>query len=87
MSVKHRIRVKGIEVTAMLTPRTAIKAFCMECVCWSRADVEGCTSPMCPLFPFRLGDAHSVSPERRSALAKRGQKQEIVPDTIPDYGL
>ena len=88
MSVKHTIRQPhGKTATVDLTPRKAIKAHCMECVCWVRAEVEGCTSSMCPLFPFRTGDAHYISQERRYALSKRGLKQEIVLGTIPDYGV
>jgi hypothetical protein len=33
--------------------RMAIKAFCTECMGFQGAEVVLCTSPMCPLFPFR----------------------------------
>ena len=34
-------------------PRSAIKAFCMMCVCWQRAEVTMCTSTACPLYRYR----------------------------------
>jgi len=35
--------------------RWAIRAFCVECMGGSLPDVKDCTSPNCPLYPFRLG--------------------------------
>lgn len=40
-------------VAGKASPRGAIKAFCLECVGWSRADVRACTAPACPLYPYR----------------------------------
>jgi len=34
--------------------KAAIRAFCLECVCWSATEVRLCTAPACPLFEFRL---------------------------------
>jgi len=31
----------------------AIKAFCLECVCWQREEVRMCTAKACPLYPYR----------------------------------
>ncbi|MFC1739246.1 hypothetical protein ACFL1G_09395 [Planctomycetota bacterium] len=31
----------------------ALKAFCLECVCWQKEEVRLCTSPQCSLFPYR----------------------------------
>jgi len=33
--------------------KSAVHAFCLECVGWQRKEVELCTSPACPLFPYR----------------------------------
>lgn len=33
----------------------AIKAACFECMGWDRAEVRRCTSPACPLYPYRPG--------------------------------
>lgn len=35
--------------------RAAIRAFCLECVGWSAAEVDGCTAPSCPLYRYRTG--------------------------------
>jgi hypothetical protein len=31
----------------------AIKAFCLECVCWQKNEIINCTSSACPLFSVR----------------------------------
>jgi hypothetical protein len=33
--------------------RSAVRAFCSECTCWSREEVRTCTSLACPLYPYR----------------------------------
>ena len=33
--------------------KAAIRAFCLECVCWSKTEVRLCTAPACPLFEYR----------------------------------
>ena len=35
------------------SPRAAIKAFCMMCVCWQRAEVTLCSAEACPLWAYR----------------------------------
>ena len=35
--------------------RAAIRCYCLMCVGWARSEVECCTAPLCPLFPFRNG--------------------------------
>lgn len=37
------------------TPVTSIRAFCLQCVGFSPKEVELCTAPECPLFPYRMG--------------------------------
>jgi len=34
-------------------PKDAIKAFCLECVGWQRAEVTQCTALGCPLYTYR----------------------------------
>jgi len=58
MAIKHTIRtgkdLAGQDTKEVsLTTRTAIIAFCRECMGFSPKEVELCTSPLCPLFPFR----------------------------------
>lgn len=33
--------------------KAAIKAFCLECVCWQKEEVRLCTDLGCPLYPYR----------------------------------
>lgn len=50
---EHTIRTKtGGTVSVKLNRGRAIKAMCTECLGWND-DPKGCTSPLCPLFPFR----------------------------------
>ena len=58
MAVKHRIRTgKDIEgkktKEVNLTARSAIRAFCRECMGFNAKEVKHCTAPLCPLFPFK----------------------------------
>ena len=31
----------------------AVKLFCLECFSWDKAEIDGCTAPACPLYPYR----------------------------------
>ena len=54
MAIKHTIRNnKNGTKKVTLTPRTAILAFCYECMNFNYYEIEKCTTPLCPLFPFR----------------------------------
>jgi len=33
--------------------KSAVKAFCVECVGWAREEVKLCTDLGCPLYPYR----------------------------------
>jgi hypothetical protein len=35
------------------SPRSAIKAKCLECVGYVRADITNCTAPTCALYQYR----------------------------------
>ena len=37
----------------LTSPRMAIKAFCLECIGWDRAEITNCTSFACPLYLYR----------------------------------
>ncbi|MFC1452601.1 hypothetical protein ACFLSJ_04565 [Verrucomicrobiota bacterium] len=57
MAIKHTIRSSAGGTEAVrLTARSAIRAFCRECVGWNRDEVRQCTAPLCPLWPFRTSD-------------------------------
>lgn len=62
MAVTHEIRTKtGKTKNVRLSPLSAARAFCMECVCWSPGEVKNCTDTLCPLYPFRSGKNPSRS--------------------------
>lgn len=51
--VRHRVRTSdGGTKEIKLTRGLAIKLACTECLGWGENPKE-CTSPMCPLFPYR----------------------------------
>ena len=56
--IKHRIRknIDGKTKIVKLTARKAILANCRECMGFNANEVRRCTSPLCPLFPFRTAD-------------------------------
>jgi hypothetical protein len=69
MAIKHKIRdAKGKEVSVSLTPIRAIRKFCIECMGHQIIEVPKCTAPFCPLFPFRMGDSHSIGSEQREKM-------------------
>ena len=74
LMISHTIRRKeGGTETVKLNPLLAIKANCRECLGWE-GSTESCTSPLCPLFPFRTGESHNhknFSPESRAAMSIR----------------
>jgi len=76
MAIIHTIRKDGNynTITLKLTPRTAILRFCTECMGFNQYEVEKCTSPLCPLYPFRNRRAtkgtREVSPKAIEALQK-----------------
>ena len=58
MAIRHKIRKDGLGNTKIvkLTARRAIIENCKECMGFQIAEVRRCTSPLCPLFPFRTWD-------------------------------
>ena len=73
MAIKHTIRTEdGKHVEVNLTLIKAIRRFCLECMMWGVAEVGRCTAPLCPLFPFRMGDTHAdLTPEDRKRKSDR----------------
>lgn len=70
--IKHTIRTRDGLKEVNLNPITAIKANCLECMGFSEA--INCTSPKCPLFPFRTGNSGNrkvLTPEAKDKLSKR----------------
>ena len=77
MAIRHTYRsIGGKMKTATLTPIRAIREHCGECVQSLLArEIEDCLGEICALFPFRLGDAHTVSEEQRERLREQGKEQ------------
>ncbi len=44
------------------SPMAAIHTHCRECVGWVRDEVTRCTSPACPLYPYRPYQAEGSTP-------------------------
>lgn len=81
MAITHIIRDnKGGTKRVRLTARTAILAHCFECMGWNWYEVEKCTSPLCPLYPFRNRGAtkgtREVSKKSIEALKIAGRKSQ-----------
>jgi len=69
--IKHTIRKDGGKtVTVNLTPIKAIRHQCIECMGFQFREVAECTSQLCPLFPFRMGKAHTPGRGRKQAPEK-----------------
>ena len=48
-------------------PIKVMRQFCWECMGWNINDIEGCTAPDCPLYPWRKGK----NPYRKEKTAKQ----------------
>ena len=48
-------RCKGFYDKAMRgrSLKMAVKAFCLECVCWQKEEIKNCTDVACPLYPYK----------------------------------
>lgn len=47
------IRIVKRAYEGKASPRSAIKAFCLQCVGYIRKDVTNCTAEACPLYAYR----------------------------------
>lgn len=43
-----------------MTPIKAIRAKCLDCMLFNKAEVRRCPSVKCPLYPFRMGHKPKV---------------------------
>ena len=75
---QHTIRSRngGFVEVAPYGYTKAIRAMCMECMGWESDPVADCTSPNCPLFPFRGKSSADirVSPEEQARRREVGKK-------------
>jgi len=49
---RENLIASGIDLK---TPIKAIRAKCLDCAGYQYSEVEKCTVPTCPLFPYRFG--------------------------------
>ena len=56
-AIRHTIRKDGNNnmKDVALSPMKAIRYMCVECMGFDYTEIDGCTSPNCPLFPYRYG--------------------------------
>lgn len=59
----------------------AIRAFCVECMGEQIKEVEICTAPNCPLFPYRLGQNH---PSYKDGKKPRGAARNGFKNRLRD---
>ena len=97
MSVKHRIKIGSMVKTAEgyvpetreveTTPIKAIRLMCIECMGHQPQHIEACTAPTCPLYPYRMGDAHVYSEETKRRLSEKAKKsffgRQVSVSTLP----
>jgi len=77
MAVNHEIlNRKGRLQKVKLTPRQAILFFCKECLGFETSP-NLCTSPNCPLYPFRTRKAFA---ELAKKSAKRNENETGIND-------
>ena len=62
----HRANYRG--AVSGKSRRAAIKAFCLECVCWQKEEVRLCTALACPLYPYRPYQSGSKQVDNRTGL-------------------
>lgn len=52
-AMPERYRNNYRKAMSGMSKAAALKAFCLECTNWEREEVRKCTSPACPLYPYR----------------------------------
>lgn len=48
----EKVSAKNMKI---LRPLLAIRAKCLDCVCWQANEVRACENKRCPLWPYRMG--------------------------------
>lgn len=80
MSIEQNIRTKEGEIQPVdLTPLKAIRYKCKECLNFQVRAIARCDSPLCPLFPYRMGKDPSLKGKRKNNLKRwyRTQKRAV----------
>ena len=60
----------------LASPRAAIKAFCLTCVFWKRAEVTLCTAEACPLWAYRPFQKNSKKDRRAYSSGAQSANSE-----------
>ena len=62
--------------------KLAIFAQCWECLGWEIHPDTDCTSPECPLYPYRpygkVGRPKNISARQREAMSQRGKQIGLI---------
>ncbi len=57
--------------------RAAVKAKCLDCMCWVKMEVQVCTCVACPLYEYRPFVKHATGrPPRKPKKAPDGSTNE-----------
>lgn len=56
------------------TPMKAIRAKCLDCMCFQLAEVRRCPATDCPLFPYRMGHRPQKDGEQAAEADETGEK-------------
>jgi hypothetical protein len=88
------VSVRGIMIRALsgkASPRQAIKAKCLECAHYDRAEVSDCLVILCPLRPYRPyqknadgEDAEEIKFEDHSNALEAAIEKELSADAQTD---
>jgi hypothetical protein len=83
MAIKHSYNdgTKRMK-TGELTPPKAITEFRKQCLGGAKpTEIEAGTAGTCPLFPFRMGKAHTgrkASPKQKTKAAETARKLHVI---------
>lgn len=67
-------------VSKIKNPKTAIRAYCIQCCCGQVREVEKCTVTVCALHEFRMG----INPYNKRTAAKLARDNGEAPDDDED---
>jgi hypothetical protein len=67
-------------------PDAAIRSKCLDCSCWSQAEVTRCVIPRCPLYPYRLGYEKTASLKKslQTDQQNQGSQEASAAIACPD---
>jgi len=52
---------RAVEVGASAR-KSAIRAKCLDCMCWQEAEVRRCEITQCPCWPYRMAGKAEIAP-------------------------